>query len=217
MRSPAPNAATETPARNVPGEPVRSDPVTRTRPVAMHAFMGGSFLRIGNFFPLFQKIREFIAYVKIEIGNFLLTKKIFGSILTKKEAAMYKLLLKSIRTEAHMTQGQLAKLLGVDIKTVGNWERGRTALNLDDACAICDVLHCTPNDLCGWYLSHPEDRPQAKPPGLTDAQQRELNELYESCGPQGKGAIIVNARGMAALEKEGDEGVPELGVGGGAA
>lgn len=61
----------------------------------------------------------------------------------------------------------MADALGIKERKYASWEREEVALNLEDACAICDVLHCTPNDLCGWYLSHPEDRPQAKPPGLT--------------------------------------------------
>lgn len=109
---------------------------------------------------------------------------------------MYKLLLKSIRTEAHMTQGQLAKLLGVDIKTVGNWERGRTALNLDDACAICDVLHCTPNDLCGWYLSHPEDRPKAQPPGLTHEESL-LVDRYRSLDRRRRDSVYDTVDALA--------------------
>lgn len=127
----------------------------------------------------------------------------------------YKLRLRELRKANKLTQTQLAKALGTTERVVGSWEREEVALNLEDACAICNVLHCTPNDLCGWYLSHPSDRPSASS-GHSDPQQRELNSLYESCSPQGKGAILVSARGMAALEKDGDESVPEHGVGGAA-
>lgn len=129
----------------------------------------------------------------------------------------YRLMLKELRESRGLRQEDLAQLLGVKLSTYRTWEQGTTGIKLDRAFAICDVLHCTPDDLCGWYLSHPEDRPKAQPPDLTDAQQRELNELYESCGPAARGSIVINARGMAALEKERAEGVPEHGVGEGAA
>lgn len=79
----------------------------------------------------------------------------------------YRLMLKELRESRGLRQEDLAQLLGVKLSTYRTWEQGTTGIKLDRAFAICDVLHCTPNDLCGWYLSHPEDRPQAKPPGLT--------------------------------------------------
>lgn len=127
----------------------------------------------------------------------------------------YRLMLKELRESRGLRQEDVAQMLDVKLSTYRTWEQGTTGIRLDRACAICNVLHCTPNDLCGWYLSHPSDRPSASS-GHSDPQQRELNSLYESCSPQGKGAILVSARGMAALEKDGDESVPEHGVGGAA-
>ncbi|WP_307739567.1 helix-turn-helix domain-containing protein [uncultured Parolsenella sp.] len=133
----------------------------------------------------------------------------------------YRLMLKELRERAGLTQAQLAEMSGIKLGTLRSWEQSTSPATprLDDACAICDVLRCTPNDLCGWYLAHPEDRPRpvANAPGYADAQQRELNELYERSGPQARGAMVVSARGMASLEKEGAGVVPHDGVSGGAA
>lgn len=125
--------------------------------------------------------------------------------------------LKQIRKAQKITQKQMADLLGVDLKTVGNWELGKTTIKLDDACRICRALHCTPNDLCGWYIDHPEDAPRdASPPLAPD--EAVVVEGYRSCTPEWKrhvrmdveaaaGASLKSAESPAPIEMDAREAV----------
>lgn len=120
--------------------------------------------------------------------------------------------LKKIRRARKITQQGLADALGLHIKTIGNWESGKTMLGLDDACRVCDALGCTPNDLCGWYIDHPEDRPA--PPGdaalFADPYQAELHECYEASTPEGRSVILGTARGQRELSlKASERGEPQ--------
>lgn len=120
--------------------------------------------------------------------------------------------LRTLRKAQKITQRGLAEMLGLDLKTIGNWESGRTILKLDDACRVCDALGCTPNDLCGWYIDHPEDRPA--PPGnaapFADPYQAELHECYEASTPEGRSVILGTARGQRELSlKASERGEPQ--------
>ena len=115
-----------------------------------------------------------------------------------------KLLLKELRKQKGMTQEELAKGVGHSKRVVGAWERFETQISLDDACRVCDALGCTPNDLCGWYLDHPEDLPA--PPGganaFADPYQAELNACYEASNAEGRTVILGTARGQRELSKK---------------
>lgn len=115
-----------------------------------------------------------------------------------------KLLLKELRKQKGMTQEDLAKGVGQSKRVVGAWERLETQITLDDACRVCDALGCTPNDLCGWYLDHPEDLPA--PPSEADAfadpYQAELNACYEASTAEGRSVILGTARGQRELSKK---------------
>lgn len=116
--------------------------------------------------------------------------------------------LKSLRRAQKITQKGLAETLGLDLKTIGNWESGRTTLKLDDACRVCDALGCTPNDLCGWYVDHPDDRPAppGEPASYQDPYQAELNACYEASTAEGRSVILGTARGQRELSKKVPEG-----------
>ena len=105
------------------------------------------------------------------------------------------LCLKTIRKENGISQADLAKRLSVDIKTVGNWERGKTIPDAEQVWNCAVVLGCTPNDLCGWYIDHPEDRPA--PPG--DSGAAKLLGCYRSCTPERQDALLNLARDSALL------------------
>ncbi len=109
-----------------------------------------------------------------------------------------RLRLKELRNESGITQKDLASMLSVDLKTVGNWEGGKTALKLDDACRICDALGCTPNDLCGWYDDHPRESAQEPLP----PEEAELMRNYRSCTPQWRANISMTARAAAGEARE---------------
>lgn len=118
--------------------------------------------------------------------------------------------LKQIRKTQKITQKQMAELLGVDLKTVGNWELGKTALKLEDAVSICHALHCTPNDLCGWYIDHPEDAPRESSPPLA-ADEADLVTEYRTCTPEWKRNVRMNVEAAAGASlKSAERAVPVI-------
>ena len=108
--------------------------------------------------------------------------------------------LRSIRKKRRMSQSDLAHAIGANLRTVGSWERGETMMSIEQLCNCCEALECTPNDLCGWYLEHPNierDTPQYE-----DAYQEELNRCYLACTPERKGRILDTARDAALASGE---------------
>ena len=109
--------------------------------------------------------------------------------------------LREVRKNAHVTQGDLAKMVGVDVKTVGNWERGVTVMNLEQVCDCAIALGCTPNDLCGWY----EDNPRQDDARCDDPYTRELVDCFEASSDEGRRTIINVARSTRATTGEEQE------------
>lgn len=115
--------------------------------------------------------------------------------------------LKQARKENGYSQADLADALNVDIKTVGNWERGKTLPDIEQLWKCAKVLHTDPNDLLGWYEEHPEDRPAA-PAGA----EGELIVCYRRSTEKRRSKILETARDQAELsqaqaETAGEEGL----------
>ena len=96
-----------------------------------------------------------------------------------------KLQLKTLRKEKKITQGELSSLLNVDIKTVGNWERGETMMSIEQLCRCCEILGATPNEMTGWYIEHPEDIPGAVET-RSDPRRQAMIESYDALTDDGK-------------------------------
>lgn len=109
-----------------------------------------------------------------------------------------RLTLKRVREEKGFTQGQIADALGMKISTYRTWEQGTVKLTLENACKISLVLGCTPNDLCGWYDSHPREPESC---GLT-SEEREIVGCYRESTPQWRQNIAMTARAAAGESKE---------------
>lgn len=95
-----------------------------------------------------------------------------------------KLQLKKLRKEKKITQGELSSLIEVDIKTVGNWERGETMMSIEQLCRCCEILGSTPNEMTGWYIEHPEDTPGTAPDA--DPRRQSMVESYDALTDDGK-------------------------------
>lgn len=109
-----------------------------------------------------------------------------------------RLTLKRVREEKGFTQGQIADALGMKISTYRTWEQGTVKLTLENACKISFVLGCTPNDLCGWYDSHPREPESC---GLT-SEESEIVWCYRESTPQWRQNISMTARAAAGESKE---------------
>lgn len=66
-----------------------------------------------------------------------------------------------LRTEHHLSQTELARLLGVTRQTISRWETGVSYPELNKLPLLCRVLHTTPSDLCAPPC-------EEKPPVTTD-------------------------------------------------
>ena len=114
--------------------------------------------------------------------------------VTFKEASV-ELQIKQLRKKSHISQTELANSIGVSLRTVGSWERGESLPNAEQVWNCAVALGCSPNDICGWYIDHPEDRPA--PPG--DPGAAELLGCYRSCTPERQDALLNLARDSALL------------------
>ena len=104
--------------------------------------------------------------------------------------------LKQARKENGYSQADLANALNLDIKTVGNWERGKTLPDIEQLWKCAKVLHTDPNDLLGWYEEHPEDKPSA-PAGA----EGELIVCYRKSTEKRRSKILETARDQAELSQ----------------
>ena len=110
--------------------------------------------------------------------------------------------LRDIRKVQNLTQGELAMKVGVSERKLAGWERGETNITLEDAVSCAVALGCTPNDLCGWYIDHPEDRPAPLKP---DSLASELVSCYSQCTVDRQAALIQYARDAALASGEAAE------------
>ena len=112
--------------------------------------------------------------------------------------------LKQARKENGYSQADLANALNVDIKTVGNWERGKTLPDIEQLWKCAKALNTDPNDLLGWYEEHPEDKPTA-PAGA----EGELITCYRQSTEKRRSKILETARDQAELSQN-QAAAPEI-------
>lgn len=105
--------------------------------------------------------------------------------------------LKELRKQAGLTQQELCDATQIKLGTLRTWEQGTASIKLDDACRICRALRCTPNDLCGWYIDHPEDMPQQTSPPLAP-DEAEVVDGYRSCTTEWKRNLRMSVEAARA-------------------
>ena len=106
--------------------------------------------------------------------------------------------LKRIRKENGMSQAELADHLGIDIKTIGNWERGKTIPNVEQIWNCAVALSCTPNDLCDWYATHPREESTPAPQGGS-----QLMSAYNALSEEGREVAVNVVSGLTATYPQG--------------
>lgn len=109
--------------------------------------------------------------------------------------------IKQLRKKSHISQTELANSIGVSLRTVGSWERGESLPNAEQVWNCAVSLDCSPNDICGWYIDHPEDRPA--PPG--DSGAEELVGCYSRCTSDRRASLLQAARDAALASGEATE------------
>lgn len=104
--------------------------------------------------------------------------------------------IRELRNALGITQQELATRMDIDLKTIGNWERGKTVPNAEQVWNCSEALGTDPDTLLGW----PESAPS-----FSDPRQAELNRCWESSTPQRQDALLMTARDFAASSREGAE------------
>lgn len=109
-----------------------------------------------------------------------------------------KLNIRDMRKKAGLTQTELAEAIGVNLSTVGNWERLVTCPDAEQVWNCAVALGCTPNDILGWY----EDHPLEDSAGSLTSEEREIVGCYRDSTPQWRQNIAMTARAAAGESKE---------------
>ncbi|MBQ9316800.1 MAG: helix-turn-helix transcriptional regulator [Atopobiaceae bacterium] len=101
--------------------------------------------------------------------------------------------LKAIRRSHKMTQKELAALIGQTDRVVGAWERGESALPIDEAARIADVFDVSLDELAGrdWHAGHE----------YADPRQSELNRCWESLDTERQNRVIADAQDMEIAKR----------------
>lgn len=55
---------------------------------------------------------------------------------------MYKVTLEAARINVHMSQKEVAEHLKVNVATISNWEKGKTALSAEQFQSLCRLYGC---------------------------------------------------------------------------
>lgn len=99
--------------------------------------------------------------------------------------------IKKLRKQKRMSQTDLAESVGVNLRTVGAWERGETIPNALQVWACAVALGTDPNEVLGWYEEHP--RAASAPP---DGAHRQIIDAYDSLSEEGREVAVNVVSGM---------------------
>ena len=107
----------------------------------------------------------------------------------------YRLRLKELRQRTNLNQEDMAPLLGISLSTYRTWEQGVARITLENAVKICEIIGCTPNDLCGWYDEHPKTSGET---GWVSHYDSELKSITDQMDDEGRQLLASNARWLLA-------------------
>lgn len=107
--------------------------------------------------------------------------------------------IKELRKKLHISQSEFANKVGASLRTVSSWERGETIPDAEKVWNCAVALGCTPNDILGWYETHPRDK------SFADPYEQELMNCYRASTNDRKERILDTARDAAAMSKDAPE------------
>lgn len=105
-------------------------------------------------------------------------------------------LMKLRKAAGYSNRDDFADKIGVNKYTYRSWESGAAMMNAEQIWNCAVALNCTPNDVLGWYESHPEEGSLANP------YEQELMDCYRSSTVDRKERILDTARDAAAMSKD---------------
>lgn len=104
--------------------------------------------------------------------------------------------IKELRKKLHISQSEFAEKVGASLRTVSSWERGETIPDAEKVWNCAVALGCTPNDILGWYETHPREE------SFNDTYEQELMNCYRTSTKDRKERILDTARDAAAMSKD---------------
>lgn len=107
-------------------------------------------------------------------------------------------LMKLRKAAGYSNRDAFAKKIGVNKYTYRSWESGAAMMSAEQVWNCAVALGCSPNDILGWYESHPRDNDFVH---LTN-DEREIVGCYRESTPQWKQNIAMTARAAAGESKE---------------
>ena len=110
--------------------------------------------------------------------------------------------LKEYREASGLSQVELAKRIGKAKRTITSWEAGDSYPNVEVLCELCNMFHCTPCDMLGWWDDH--ERPAD--PALSPSED-EVLALYRASSPDRR--EVIRSTAELAAQATGDGGAQE--------
>lgn len=95
--------------------------------------------------------------------------------------------MRELRESAGLEVKDMCRKLGVADSRYRKWESGTNGVPLDFAMQICDILHCTLDELSGHA------------PKTLSEDERHLLDLYRRCNEKGRESLLQMAEVTAGL------------------
>lgn len=105
-------------------------------------------------------------------------------------------LMKLRKAAGYSNRDEFAKKIGVNKYTYRSWESGSAMMNAEQVWNCAVALGCTPNDILGWYETHPRKE------SFSDTYELELMSCYRTSTKDRKERILDTARDAAAMSKD---------------
>lgn len=105
-------------------------------------------------------------------------------------------LMKLRKAAGYSNRDEFAKKIGVNKYTYRSWESGSAMMNAEQVWNCAVALGCTPNDILGWYETHPREE------SFSDTYEQELMNCYRTSTKDRKERILDTARDAAAMSKD---------------
>lgn len=95
--------------------------------------------------------------------------------------------LRELREAAGLEVKDMCRKLDVADSRYRKWESGTNGVPLDYALMMCDVLHCTLDELAGHA------------PKVLSEDERRLLDLYRGCNEKGRESLLQVAKVTAGI------------------
>lgn len=102
--------------------------------------------------------------------------------------------IKELRIETELTQGELAKVLGITQDSISLWEKGKRIPDTPYIAKLAEYFGVSADYLLG--LSDDLGAPIPAPPPALPADEKELLDLYRQLNYEGKQRLLARAEVM---------------------